>query len=122
MRGQISRRDFLKMSTLFLGSLSLRPWKKIFSQVDFPDYERLGRVLGGRVDVKAKPDIDSETVGVLFDDDIVPWLQEVVGKRPLWYNQRFVETPGGFVYAPNLQPVRNQLNTPVTKISQQIMR
>lgn len=104
------------MSALVLGGLSLQPWRRIFSLPEFPVFERLGRVIGGRIDVKAKPDIESETVGVLYDDEVVPWLREVVGRRPLWYNQRFVETPGGYVYAPNLQPVRNELNKPLSRI------
>lgn len=113
----VSRRDFLKMSTLTLGSLYLRPWGKLFSVPEFPESERLGRVLGGIVDVKAKPDIDSETVSTLYEDDVVPWLRELVGKRPLWYSQRFVEIPDGYVYAPNLQPVRNEPNQPLARIT-----
>lgn len=114
--GMISRRDFLKASALVLGGLTLKPWHKLFRLVDFPEYERLGRVIGGNIDIKSKPDIDSETIGQLYDDDIVPWLREVVGKRPLWYNQRFVETPSGYVYAPNLQPVKNTLNEPLPSL------
>ena len=52
-------------------------------------------------------------MGTIFDDDIVPWLSETVGRRPLWYSQRFVETDQGYVYAPNLQPVRNLPNQPL---------
>ncbi len=84
--------------------------------VEFPAADRLGRVIGGRVPVKQRPDIDSMDVGQLSDDDVVPWLQEVAGKRPLWYNQRFVETPDGYIYAPNLQPVRNLPNQPLKKL------
>ena len=90
----------------------LRP----FALPEFPRAERLGRVIGGKVPVKARPDIDSPDVGVLFDDDVVPWLREVVGSRPLWYSQTFVETPQGYIYAPNLQPVRNQPNEPLTSL------
>ena len=81
---------------------------------EFPQSERLGRVIGGTVAVKARPDIDSADVGTIYDDDVVPWLSEIVGRRPLWYSQRFVETDQGYVYAPNLQPVRNLPNQPLT--------
>ncbi len=53
----------------------------------------------------------------MSDDDIVTWLREVVGKRPLWYSQRFVETPDGYIYAPNLQPVRNLTNQPLKQLT-----
>jgi hypothetical protein len=66
--------------------------------------------------LKARPDIDSPEVGTLFEDEIVTWLRELVGKRPLWNCQRFVETPQGFVFAPNLQPVRNLPNRPLTAL------
>jgi len=84
---------------------------------DFPQAERLGRVFGGMVEVKARPDDESPTVAELYDDAVVIWLKEIVGSRPLWYNQRFVETPEGFIYAPNLQPVRNQPNIPLTDLA-----
>jgi hypothetical protein len=113
---KITRGDFLKLSAASLGSLALRPWARFLATGhpsgvrEFPEYERLGRVIGGKVPVKALPDIDSQEIGVLFEDDVVPWLREVVGKRPLWNTQRFVDTGDGYVYAPNLQPVINQLN------------
>jgi lipoprotein-anchoring transpeptidase ErfK/SrfK len=116
----ISRREFLAISGLAAGSLVISPWQKrlgqVISLVEFPQGERLGRVIGGKVAVKARPDIDSPDTGELFDDDVVPWLSEVVGKRPLWYSQRFVETPNGYIYAPNLQPVRNLPNQPLEKL------
>lgn len=115
----VTRRDFLKVAALGLGGLSLRPFGSLFRVADFPDYPRLGRVLDGRVLVKARPDIDSPDVGVLFEDDIVPWLREGVGSRPMWHSQRFVETPDGYIYAPNLQPVANRPNQPLRKLPAQ---
>lgn len=118
-----SRRDFLRLAALSLGSLALRPWDSLLglqslpSLDDFPIAERLGRVLDGKVLLKAKPDIDSNTVGELNADEVVVWLNERVGSRPLWFSQRFVETPDGFVYAPNLQPVRNQVNAPMNALA-----
>lgn len=83
---------------------------------DFPQAERLGRVCVGKVELKAKPDQDSETVGVLYEDAVVPWLREVVGRRPYYINQRWVETPQGYIYSPYIQPVRNLPNQPVQEL------
>jgi hypothetical protein len=117
----LSRRDFLKTAALGLGGLALPgrffPGQPSGVLPEFPQAERLGRVLGGKVEVKARPDEDSPTVKELFEDSVVVWLRELVGRRPLWINQRFVETPDGYIYAPNLQMVRNQPNSPVTAMS-----
>ncbi|MFM8321453.1 MAG: L,D-transpeptidase, partial [Chloroflexota bacterium] len=80
---------------------------------DFPQAGRLGRVLGGKVEVFAGPSDSAPVVQELFEDSIVVWERELVGSRPLWITQRFVQTPGGYIYAPNLQPVQNHPNTPL---------
>jgi lipoprotein-anchoring transpeptidase ErfK/SrfK len=122
MRHKLSRRSFIKLTGLGFGSLAVGRWpqlleyNQVHQPVEFPSGERLGRVLDGKVEVKLRPDIDSQTVGELFEDDIVVWLRELVGSRPLWINQRFVETPGGYIYAPNLQMVKNQPNQPLSAL------
>ncbi len=122
VKHNLSRRDFLKTAVTGLGGSIIFPWKasRLWSSVlilpEFPQAERLGRVLDSQVDVKLRPDDDSPTVGVKYLDETVVWLQEVVGKRPLWFNQRFVETPEGYIYAPNLQPVQNSPNQPLGKL------
>jgi lipoprotein-anchoring transpeptidase ErfK/SrfK len=102
----ISRRNFLRQSLLSFGGLLL------------PDFifntgEKLGRLTAGMVELKQRPDLDSPTVGKIYEDAVLPWLREVVGQRPYRTNQRWVETPQGYVWAPFLQPVRNQPNVPV---------
>lgn len=117
-RKPYSRRDFLKTAALGLGGLAFRPWDAQFtalsgvSLVEFPQAERLGRVLNDQVEVKSRPDDASTTVGMKYTDDVVVWLRELVGSRPMWHNQRYVETPEGYIYAPNMQPVVNQPNQP----------
>lgn len=115
---KLSRRGFLQAAGLTLGSFMLPP--RLLREPDhfstwqeFPQAERLGRVLGGKVEVKLRPDEESQTVKELFEDSVVVWLREGVGSRPLWIDQRYVETPDGYIYSANLQPVRNQPNEPV---------
>jgi len=86
-------------------------------RLDFPQTEKLGRVCVGKIDLKARPDQDSQSVGVLYEDAVVPWLREVVGPRPYYINQRWVETPDGYIYGPYLQPVQNHPNLPVEKLN-----
>ncbi|MEW6718049.1 MAG: L,D-transpeptidase [Chloroflexota bacterium] len=106
----ISRRDFLKLTALGLGSLALRPLDQLFRLPDFLPEERLGRVLG-KVNVRSRPDYDSVAVNVLYEDAIVPWYREAVGYHP-YTNQRWVETSEGYIWLPLVQPVRNLPNIP----------
>lgn len=108
----ISRRSFLRLAALGLGSLAFRPYGRLFHLQPFPEYDRLGRAVG-RVELKASPSSDAQTVGMLEEDTVVPWLREVTGSHPFRYRQRFVETSQGYAWASNLQPVRNLPQEPV---------
>lgn len=114
-----NRRDFIKISGLGIGSLALSPWRRALEET-FPNSERLGRictgVLRGKVQVREEPDYNSPNVGVLYEDAVVPWLQEVVGpwnSRPGRNNQRWIETPEGYIWSAYVQPVANEQNQPV---------
>jgi len=113
LSNQLTRRDFLKWALMNIGGITLIPWKKIIQIPKFPQAERLGRVCEGRVFLKARPDYDSENVGTLYEDAVVPWIQEVVGRWPMRNNQRWVKTPDGYIWSPYLQPVENQPNKPI---------
>lgn len=118
---KLSRRNFLHLSAVGLSSLYIHPYTRIFVRAEFPDYERLGRVcIQGKVDIKARPDENSQTVGVLYEDAVVPWLSEVAGIKPDYdlNTQRWVETPDGYIYSPNVQPVRNLPNAALTSLPQ----
>lgn len=123
-RKLISRRDFLKLAALSFGGIALRQLDPYLMPeaanglLEFPSSERLGRVTKGMLEVKSRPYLDSQNVGVLYEDAVVPWLQEVTGEQPTYVfnNQRWVETPDGYIYAPLLQPVRNLPNQPVQSL------
>ncbi len=114
----LSRRDFLKLAGVGLGGLALRPWSERLALPDFPQAERLGRVAVGMVELRAQPDPESETLGVLYEDAVLPWLRETAGRNPyyIFSNQRWVETPQGFIYGPYLQPVQNLPNQPLSEL------
>lgn len=111
----LTRRSFLRLAALGLGGLALRPLRAAVRLPEFPQSDRLGRVFA-KIDVKAKPDFDSQTVGALYDDAVVPWLHEVSGRHPYRFRQRWVETDQGYVWASDLQPVRNQPNQPLGEL------
>lgn len=105
----MSRRSFLYHSALSFAAVFV-------PRFSFSQEERLGRLTVGMVERKQRPDPDSATVDKVYEDTIIPWLREVIGRRPYRRNQRWVETPQGYIWAPYLQPVRNQLNIPVSQV------
>ncbi|CAG0987559.1 hypothetical protein ANAEL_02107 [Anaerolineales bacterium] len=114
-----SRRDFLKLTALSAGVLAFRP----FAQLTLPEFpqgqaDKLGRITVGKMDVFARPDAGSQIVGALYEDNVFPWIREVVGSMPGRINQRFVETPYGYIWGGYIQPVLNQPNVPVTSLPQ----
>ncbi|MBV6395059.1 MAG: hypothetical protein HFACDABA_00630 [Anaerolineales bacterium] len=111
-RHPLTRRDFLKISAVGIGTLAFRPfaWQGL---PELQQSELLGRVTVGKVEVYVRPDANSQVVGALYEDQVVPWIREVVGVMPGRINQRWVETPYGYVWGGNLQPVRSLLNSPV---------
>lgn len=112
-----SRRDFLKLAAVSAGALAFRPLTKL-ALPEFPQAEKLGRITVGKMDVYMRPDAGSQIVGALYEDNVVPWIREVVGSMPGRVNQRFVETPYGYVWGGYVQPVWNQPSTPVTSLPQ----
>ena len=89
---------------------------KDLSLPEFPQGDKLGRITVGKMDVFATPDASGQPIGALYEDNLVPWIREVVGSMPGRVNQRFVETPNGFIWGGYVQPVRNQPNVPITNL------
>lgn len=112
----LSRRGFLRLAAMGMGGLALSPLRPHSQLLDFPSTERLGRVVVGRAEVRTAPDIESGTVKYLYEDAVVPWLRELVGKSPYRFNQRWVETPEGYVWAPYLQRTQLKLNEPLAEL------
>lgn len=111
----INRREFLKISGYGIAGLLFGRKMRVLADEPFPQAERLGRVFS-MVELKSRPDIDAQTVGVLYDDAVVVWQKEVVGRHPYRYKQRFVETPQGYIWSSDLQPCENKVNLPVDKL------
>jgi lipoprotein-anchoring transpeptidase ErfK/SrfK len=112
LQGMISRREFLK-TTAFAAGAALMPRELSDLLGDYPATEKLGRIAVGMVEVKSKPDFDANIVGRYYEDAVIPWYREVIGPRPWRNNQRWVETEEGFVWCPDVQPVKNLPNVPV---------
>jgi lipoprotein-anchoring transpeptidase ErfK/SrfK len=114
---RISRRDILKVAAASLAGLALRPLERLYGLTEFPAAEQLGRACA-TIEIKTRPDPESASVGLLYEDYVIPWLREITGSKPYYVfnNQRWVEIPDGYVYAPYLQSVKNLINTPVSTL------
>jgi len=94
-----SRGEFLKLAALSLGGLSL-----IIMRAEFTPGISKNRTAGtgsggdGRAENATRP--ESPTLGVLYEDAVVPWLKETAGSKTaaIFNNQRWVETPDGYIY------------------------
>ncbi len=129
----LSRRDFLKIAGLGMGALALRPRGPLYNPGaavqpvdDFPQGDLLGRNCtadtslqwGGTVPILSRPDVTSEKVRDAHRDEVFTWLRECAGETIDYNisNQRWVETPEGYIRSNQLQPCRNQPNTPLTSM------
>ena len=120
----ISRRDFLKLSGYVAGAALLpgmKPGAKQLKQA-YPIGTKLGRVCVGEyrswVDMKSEPNMNAPAVARAWRDEVFEIKREVVANVLDFnrYNQRWYETPNGFIYAPFVQPAKNIVNTPLDSL------
>lgn len=63
-----------------------------------------------------KPLSRSDVVRTLYEDEIFPINRRVVGPNLYRINQTWVETPEGYAWSPDVQPVRNQPHQPILRL------
>ncbi|HEX7556072.1 MAG TPA: L,D-transpeptidase [Leptolinea sp.] len=116
MTNPINRREFLKYSLAGFGLVAIKPNLKWLQPVEeIPQQERIGRICVGSVNLRARPSADAQSVGKLYQDQLVQWNRDIIGDLPAGLmNRNWVETPNGYIYAGSVQPVKNIPNQPVT--------
>ncbi|MCJ7433237.1 MAG: L,D-transpeptidase [Anaerolineales bacterium] len=126
MKRSFSRRDFLKLAGVGLGALAFRPFN--FKTLDalyapkrlpqFPNSEIIGRLVD-QTDIRSRPTNDpllNTSIGTLPADHLIAWEREVIGSVVALTNQKYLETPQGYIWSSRVQPTRNLPNTPITEI------
>lgn len=131
MNRNLTRREFLKLSGVGLagvGALAFKPYRTFDLEYlsspkrlpPFPHGEILGRVVDPGVDLRNQPTNDpsvNSSIAKLGADTLLEWKREVLGNVIGGLsNQRYVETPEGYVYSSVLQPTRNLPNAPITEM------
>ncbi|HSL45318.1 MAG TPA: L,D-transpeptidase [Anaerolineales bacterium] len=127
MNQNLSRRDFLKIAGVSLGALAFNPYRGPHLDYlsapqrlpEFPKSEIIGRTVDPGVDLRSRPTNDpslNTSIAKLEADTLVEWNRQVLGNVVGLTNQRYVETPQGYIYSSVLQPTRNLPNTPVAEM------
>lgn len=112
----LSRREMLKLGAMTAGGLALPKFTSFTPQAQFPQGDGLLGRATASIPAHELPNPDSAVVRYVYEDEVLVWGREVVGYNPYRYTQRFIETPIGFVWSPDVQPVYNRPQTPVTEL------
>ncbi len=112
----LSRRDFLKLGGLALGSLAFSPY--IPSLPGFDDASLL-RVATSEVSVRLEPSDQSAIASTWYRDELIHVYEEVKGLNgepkynPIWYR-----VWGGYVHRAHLQKVKIIYNKPMASLAE----
>lgn len=106
---RLSRRDFLKLGGLSLGSLAFTP--SLRDSLGFDD-RNLIRVATESVSVHSQPNDESRIVSTWFRDELVHIYGEVVSDSPS-YNPVWYRVWGGYMHRARLQKVKVLFNKPL---------
>ncbi|HKY84219.1 MAG TPA: L,D-transpeptidase [Anaerolineales bacterium] len=115
LRPELSRRDFLKLSGATFGA-SMLPRFSVVGGVPSPS-DRLCRVTELETAIRSRPNPESSEVTVAHLDDVLVVGREVVGRGVFPHNHIWFETPQGFVWSSDAQPVRNAPNPLESRIA-----
>lgn len=107
---RLSRRDFLKLGGLSLGTLAFRP--SLRNPSSFDD-SNLVRVATESVSVYRKPSDKSAIASTWFRDELLHVYGEVEGDEPL-HNPVWYRVWGGYIHRARLQRVKVLYNEPLS--------
>jgi hypothetical protein len=107
MQGDISRRDFLKLSGLSLGAVAFQPL--MGPLLDMEGGEVI-RVATHSISVYSKPDDESTILYQRHRDDLVNVYEEIVSPQGPGYNPVWFKVWRGFMHSARVQKVSQRLN------------
>jgi hypothetical protein len=121
MSNQLTRRDILKLGAASLVGLAFRDFppgnNPMLAQAPaFP----LGRTVYS-MRYYASPTTSSQEKGFYVTDSVVDLREQMVGDPRPTHNPLWLRTDDGWIPSAYVQPVRNELNTPVNKVPDQGM-
>ena len=111
---RLTRRDFLKLGGIALGSLAFTN--------DFPpdlwenEPAKLGRVSYHSISVFNAPEVNARQVAYRFRDTLLNLYDELIMDTGPIYNPRWYRVWGGYVHSAYVQPVKVRLNAAVARV------
>ena len=116
MPNQITRRDFLKLSALSLGSLAFNPFPVPRDDHEYPDY-KIGRVtFDRRAAIYQEPKEHSWVVRWTRQDEILPLYYQLSSPDGPAYNPIWYRVWGGYIHSTYIQLVNYRHNSIVDVI------
>ena len=106
--GSMSRRDFLKFSSIALLGVAVPHWGAD-KPVDGPPPASLGRIASGASQpVRDEAKLNGKLVAYKRADEIIPLLSTVIGDAPWPSNPVWYQTADGYIHSAFVQPVEDQ--------------
>jgi hypothetical protein len=122
MNNNLSRRDFIKLSTMALGAVAMRPLNDWFPEGEgFPeDLFGVGRVCTRQIDIYAEASRESEVVRTHGRDELIPIYEEIINPEYLPNAPRWYRVVGGYAHSAHIQRVEGRhLNEPLSWVPEE---
>lgn len=120
MEQALSRRSFLKISTLALTSLAFQPARALLPPDDLEEPFGIGRVTTKAIRIYAEPNHKSDPVRWARRDDLLDIIAEVQSSFGPASNPRWYRVVGGYAHSAYLQRVeRATLNAPLHALTEE---
>lgn len=110
----LSRRDFLKLSSLTLGSFAFSPFQDWFPEDEgFPgETIGIGRVGIDEIEIYKEADYVSQAIGLRQRDQLIPIFEEIIDPEALPNAPRWYRTFGGYAHSAHIQRVDGRRLSP----------
>lgn len=116
MSKNLSRREFIKLGGLSLGTMAFTPF---VPRNDDQDYGNIARVTINEVDVHAEPRDGAQIVGKRYRDQLVQIYYELEPPdAPIFYNKLWYRVWGGYLHSSYLQKVKISYNAPLNEVAE----
>ena len=109
-RNTLTRREFLKLGGLSLGSLALTNYASSDNAHLPPNALGILRVTVDEIHIYREPDYESDELGHCFRDELIHYYEVIESPAGPDYNPRWYRIDQGYVHSARLQPVESNPN------------